>query len=202
MVQGGMNADATTGAVRISACSTHASNAMLPALRVFLAHTAERRAKAAMYPRWGKESVGTGTSRSICWCECQKKAMLLAWFFSFPSCFQHLCLHTRDTRARDAALQTSRAASRSVSHIPPLSLVLQQCGRTAGILNEEKETDMDTPIEVLRHMYASFNARDIDGVLAQLADDVTWANGMEGGYVQGHEAVGEYWTRQWKKPRQ
>ena len=59
---------------------------------------------------------------------------------------------------------------------------------------------METPIEVLRHMYASFNARDIDGVLAQLADDVTWANGMEGGYVQGHEAVGEYWTRQWKKP--
>jgi len=46
-------------------------------------------------------------------------------------------------------------------------------------------------------MYASFNARDIDGVLSQLADDVTWANGMDGGYVHGHEAVREYWTRQW-----
>jgi len=40
---------------------------------------------------------------------------------------------------------------------------------------------MDNNIEILRQMYASFNARDIDGVLAQLADDVTWANGMDGG---------------------
>jgi ketosteroid isomerase-like protein len=56
---------------------------------------------------------------------------------------------------------------------------------------------MDNNIEVLKRMYASFNARDIDGVLAQLADDVTWANGMDGGYVHGHEAVREYWTRQW-----
>ena len=56
---------------------------------------------------------------------------------------------------------------------------------------------MENTIEVLRRMYDSFNARDIDGVLAQLADDVTWANGMDGGYVHGHEAVREYWTRQW-----
>ncbi len=26
---------------------------------------------------------------------------------------------------------------------------------------------------------------------------VEWANGMEGGYVYGHEAVRDYWTRQW-----
>jgi ketosteroid isomerase-like protein len=56
---------------------------------------------------------------------------------------------------------------------------------------------MDNNIEVLRRMYDSFNTRDIDGVLAHLADDVTWANGMDGGYVHGHEAVREYWTRQW-----
>ena len=56
---------------------------------------------------------------------------------------------------------------------------------------------MENNIEVLRRMYDSFNARDIDGVLAQLADDVTWANGMDGGYVHGHEAVRDYWTRQW-----
>ena len=42
-----------------------------------------------------------------------------------------------------------------------------------------------------------FNARDIDGVLAVLAEDVTWANGMDGGYVHGREAVRAYWTRQW-----
>jgi SnoaL-like domain len=34
-------------------------------------------------------------------------------------------------------------------------------------------------------------------VLAVLADDVVWANGMDGGHVHGREAVREYWTRQW-----
>jgi hypothetical protein len=34
-------------------------------------------------------------------------------------------------------------------------------------------------------------------VLAVLADDVAWANGMDGGHVHGREAVREYWTRQW-----
>jgi ketosteroid isomerase-like protein len=56
---------------------------------------------------------------------------------------------------------------------------------------------MDSDIERLRHMYERFNARDIDGVLASLADDVAWANGMDGGHVHGHEAVRAYWTRQW-----
>ncbi len=65
------------------------------------------------------------------------------------------------------------------------------------MLNDEKEKYMDTNIEVLRRMYDSFNARDIDGVLTHLSDDVMWANGMDGGYVHGHEAVREYWTRQW-----
>ena len=56
---------------------------------------------------------------------------------------------------------------------------------------------MDKDVEVLKRMYDQFNKRDIDGVLAALADNVAWANGMEGGYVHGHEAVREYWTRQW-----
>jgi hypothetical protein len=30
-----------------------------------------------------------------------------------------------------------------------------------------------------------------------MADDVSWANGMEGGYVCGREGVRCYWTRQW-----
>ncbi|NEJ82809.1 ketosteroid isomerase, partial [Rhizobium leguminosarum] len=45
--------------------------------------------------------------------------------------------------------------------------------------------------------YASFNARDIDAVLAVLSDDVAWANGMDGGHVHGRQAVRDYWTRQW-----
>jgi len=56
---------------------------------------------------------------------------------------------------------------------------------------------MDSDIEVLKRIYDRFNKRDIDGVLAVLANDVTWANGMDGGHVHGREAVREYWTRQW-----
>jgi ketosteroid isomerase-like protein len=46
-------------------------------------------------------------------------------------------------------------------------------------------------------LYACFNARDIDCVLARLTPDVQWPNGWEGGYVRGHAAVRDYWTRQW-----
>ena len=51
--------------------------------------------------------------------------------------------------------------------------------------------------ELLRRAYAAFNARDIDAVLATMWPDVEWPNGMEGGYVYGHEQVRAYWTRQW-----
>lgn len=55
-----------------------------------------------------------------------------------------------------------------------------------------------TQQDLLTKAYAAFNARDIDAVLAVMHPDVEWANGMEGGYVHGHEAVRDYWTRQWK----
>jgi ketosteroid isomerase-like protein len=56
---------------------------------------------------------------------------------------------------------------------------------------------MDDEMDLLKRIYDRFNVRDIDGVLAVLADDVAWANGMDGGHVHGHDAVREYWTRQW-----
>lgn len=56
---------------------------------------------------------------------------------------------------------------------------------------------MDDAVTVLEGLYGRFNARDIDGVLSQLTDDVAWANGMDGGHVHGREAVRAYWTRQW-----
>jgi ketosteroid isomerase-like protein len=56
---------------------------------------------------------------------------------------------------------------------------------------------MDGDVELLKRIYDRFNARDIDGVLAVLAEDVAWANGMDGGHAHGREAVREYWTRQW-----
>ena len=52
-------------------------------------------------------------------------------------------------------------------------------------------------IEVLKRIYDRFNERDIDGVLAVLANDVVWANGMDGGHIHGLEAVKNYWTQQW-----
>jgi hypothetical protein len=52
-------------------------------------------------------------------------------------------------------------------------------------------------VKIVERLYERFNARDIDGVLVALTDDVAWANGMEGGHVHGREAVREYWTRQW-----
>jgi hypothetical protein len=53
------------------------------------------------------------------------------------------------------------------------------------------------PEERLRATYAAFNARDIDAVLAQMTTDVDWPNAWEGGRVQGHDGVRDYWTRQW-----
>ena len=56
---------------------------------------------------------------------------------------------------------------------------------------------MDPEIDVIKGLYDRFNARDLEGVLVFLDDDVAWANGMDGGHVQGHDGVREYWTRQW-----
>ncbi|WP_419730551.1 nuclear transport factor 2 family protein [Lichenicola sp.] len=57
---------------------------------------------------------------------------------------------------------------------------------------------MDDDVKLLGRLYACFNARDIDGILTALTDDVAWANGMDGGHVHGCDAVREYWTRQWR----
>jgi len=54
-----------------------------------------------------------------------------------------------------------------------------------------------TPEALLERIYAAFNARDVDAVLVAMHADVDWPNGMEGGRVNGHRAVREYWTRQW-----
>jgi hypothetical protein len=49
----------------------------------------------------------------------------------------------------------------------------------------------------LSRLYAAFNARDIDAVLAGMEAGVDWPNAWEGGRVVGHAAVRDYWTRQW-----
>jgi ketosteroid isomerase-like protein len=49
---------------------------------------------------------------------------------------------------------------------------------------------------LIRDLYASFNARDIEAVIAALHPDVDWPNAWEGGRLHGHDAVRDYWTRQ------
>src|SRR5690242_13642573 len=46
-------------------------------------------------------------------------------------------------------------------------------------------------------MYAAFNRRDADGVLAMMTNDVDWPNAWKGGRVVGREAVRDYWSAQW-----
>ena len=59
------------------------------------------------------------------------------------------------------------------------------------------EQTMPDATDRLTVIYEAFNARDVDRVLRAMATDVDWPNGWEGGRVVGHEAVREYWQRQW-----
>jgi hypothetical protein len=57
---------------------------------------------------------------------------------------------------------------------------------------------MNSPDTFFKDLYKNFNDRHIDLVISHMTDDVTWANGMEGGYVYGHDNVRQYWTRQFR----
>jgi hypothetical protein len=57
---------------------------------------------------------------------------------------------------------------------------------------------MSAEVELFHRIYAAFNHREIDTVLAAMHPDVDWPNGWEGGRVHGHAAVRDYWTRQFK----
>jgi ketosteroid isomerase-like protein len=51
---------------------------------------------------------------------------------------------------------------------------------------------------LIRDLYASFNARDIEAVIAFMAEDVDWPNAWEGGRLHGREQVRDYWQRQFE----
>jgi ketosteroid isomerase-like protein len=57
---------------------------------------------------------------------------------------------------------------------------------------------MDAKASIER-AYAAFNARDIDGVLELMTEDVSWPKASEGGRAEGKEEIRTYWTRQWKE---
>lgn len=50
---------------------------------------------------------------------------------------------------------------------------------------------------LIEKAYSAFNSRNIDGALSTFHPDVEWPKAFEGGYVQGHDAIRSYWTRQW-----
>jgi hypothetical protein len=50
--------------------------------------------------------------------------------------------------------------------------------------------------ELLRNVYRDFNARRIEDVLALMSEDVQWPNRIDGGYLEGKDAVRAYWLRQ------
>ena len=46
-----------------------------------------------------------------------------------------------------------------------------------------------------------FNRREFEKILSMMQPDVKWANGMEGGFVYGRDAVRDYWRKQFKVVR-
>ena len=70
-------------------------------------------------------------------------------------------------------------------------------GRGKLLAPESPASRLPAPA-VLDAFCAAFNARDVERALATMHPEVDWPNGMEGGYVRGHAAVRDYWTRQWR----
>ena len=50
---------------------------------------------------------------------------------------------------------------------------------------------------VIAQAYTAFNARDVEGALALMTQDVRWPKASEGGVVVGKEEIRAYWSRQW-----
>ena len=59
---------------------------------------------------------------------------------------------------------------------------------------------MDVNIHnLIKKAYSAFNSRDIDTALSTFHPNVQWPKAFEGGYVNGHDEIREYWTRQWSE---
>lgn len=49
-----------------------------------------------------------------------------------------------------------------------------------------------------KNIYDAFNNREFETIISLMRSDVKWANGLEGGFVYGRDAVREYWINQFK----
>lgn len=52
--------------------------------------------------------------------------------------------------------------------------------------------------QFLENLYTAFNERRFEDLLAMMHENVEWENGMQGGFVVGRSAVGEYWRKQFE----
>jgi phage pi2 protein 07 len=57
---------------------------------------------------------------------------------------------------------------------------------------------MSSNQQLLQSLYAAFNNRELETIISVMHPDVKWANGVEGGFVYGRDAVREYWANQYK----
>lgn len=57
---------------------------------------------------------------------------------------------------------------------------------------------MSSNQQLLQKLYDAFNKGELETILSVMHPDVKWANGVEGGFVYGRDAVREYWTNQYK----
>jgi glutamate synthase domain-containing protein 3 len=57
---------------------------------------------------------------------------------------------------------------------------------------------MSSNQQFLQNLYEAFNKGEIETIISVMRPDVKWANGVEGGFVYGRDAVREYWTNQYK----
>ena len=56
---------------------------------------------------------------------------------------------------------------------------------------------MSSNQQFLQNLYEAFNNRELETIISVMHLDVKWANGVEGGFVYGRDAVREYWTNQY-----
>jgi limonene-1,2-epoxide hydrolase len=57
---------------------------------------------------------------------------------------------------------------------------------------------MSSNQQLLQSLYAAFNHRELETIISVMHPEVKWANGVDGGFVYGRDAVREYWANQYK----
>lgn len=51
---------------------------------------------------------------------------------------------------------------------------------------------------LIERLIEAFNRRDIETILGSIAADADWPDAIDGGRIQGREAIRSYWTRQFQ----